>query len=543
MAGVGASGLAANIHAQEQGTDVLSMSMRKAAGCCLAWLDPKHDYFPTGGYEVAHDTGRWWDAMLRWEAATGNAIPEQLEAAMLRNIQALTSNPAALLMNTEATGTPASKLRVNTHNIRESMLAYVALMQHRRSDWARERGQVLVRAIDNALDSDGQLDFSRLARPLGAPVTTDPLMVHRSVPNKWFDATAGTGRALEAFLLFSELTGDSAAKRLVERVAEAQFKQTIGADGRVRREFLDREHVGHNHSYCGTLRGLLLYGLKTRRQDYVRGVLNTYRRGLFGTTISESGWTPHDLGKVRFPNEWGDPVGEHASCGDIAQMGMWLGLRDGQEDLLDDVERLVRARLLPSQIDEPENPRRDGAWGVYAHPYGRGSILDVFAAVLHSLADLYTHVVTTARDRTTSINFHFSVDTPAVRIVCSRKERGQLRITSKKRQPLLIRVPGWAPRPSVRLRVQDRPATLRWKGSYLATGVLSPNTAIELEYDLPTRKSVEVMPVSGKRFELSWRGDEVVGCNPEVPIYPAASSRFQTENPTRASTWFRPGQP
>ena len=43
---------------------VLKQAMHRAGNCCLAWLDPEHDYMPTGGYEVAHDTGRWWDAML-----------------------------------------------------------------------------------------------------------------------------------------------------------------------------------------------------------------------------------------------------------------------------------------------------------------------------------------------------------------------------------------------------------------------------------------------------------------------------------------------
>jgi len=363
--------------------------MSRAAKCCLAWLDPNREYFPTGGYEAAHDTGRWWDAMLRWQAATGNAIPSRQEAAMLRNIRDLASNPAALLTNTEATGSPAAKLVANPHNIRESMLAYTALVRFRHSDWARERGQLLVRTIQNALEEDGQLDYPQLVKIIGAPASSDRLMIQRAEPKQWFDATATTGRALEAIVLFSEATGVRAAGDLADRIAAAQLKQAIGNDGRIRREFLDSQHVGHNHSYLGTLRGLLLYGLRTGRKEYVRAVLNTYRRGLFGTDISESGWTPHDLGKIRFHDEAGDPVGEHASCGDVAQLAMWLALRAGQEDLLDDVERLVRARLLPSQIDEPANPRRDGAWGVYYHPFGRGAILDVFAAVLHSLADIY----------------------------------------------------------------------------------------------------------------------------------------------------------
>ena len=74
--------------------------MDRAAKCCLAWLNPDQEYLPTGGYELAHDTGRWWDAMLRFEAATGTRIPEQAETAMMKNLRTLTDNPAALLMNT-----------------------------------------------------------------------------------------------------------------------------------------------------------------------------------------------------------------------------------------------------------------------------------------------------------------------------------------------------------------------------------------------------------------------------------------------------------
>ena len=33
-------------------------------------LNPEHNYAPTGGWARHHDAGRWWDAMLRLEAAT-----------------------------------------------------------------------------------------------------------------------------------------------------------------------------------------------------------------------------------------------------------------------------------------------------------------------------------------------------------------------------------------------------------------------------------------------------------------------------------------
>src|SRR5882757_1286208 len=138
----------------------LRASMDRAAQCCLAWLNPEQAFLPTGGYELAHDTGRWWDAMLRYEAATGVRIPEWAETAMLGNLRTLTDNPAALLMNSARLPGPAEKIKVNPHNLRETMLAYTALVQHRKSDWAWAQGRKLLQTIEATLDPDGQMDYA-----------------------------------------------------------------------------------------------------------------------------------------------------------------------------------------------------------------------------------------------------------------------------------------------------------------------------------------------------------------------------------------------
>ncbi|MFA6564882.1 MAG: hypothetical protein WCV00_23455 [Verrucomicrobiia bacterium] len=497
-------------------------AMDRAAKCCLAWLNPEQEFLPTGGYEVAHDTGRWWDAMLRFEAATGTRIPAHADAAMMRNLQTLTDNPAALLMNTARLPGPPEKIKVNPHNLRESLLAYTALVRHRKSDWARQQGRKLVETIHRLLDPDGQLDYEKLAGIAGGPLTTDRLMVQRSPAGQWFNATATTGRAIEAIVWFHEATGDVRAMELAKRLAEVHLRHVIAPAGDVRAELRDPNHVGHTHSYCGTLRGLLLYGLASSDKQYVDAVAATYRKGLWGTAISHSGWTPHDQGKIRFPDKEGDPIGEHASCGDVAQMALWLALRGGQTDLLDDVERLVRARLLPSQIVNPKTPRSDGAWGVYSHPFGYGNILDVFAAVLHSLADFHEHIVTRAANGVLSVNLHFDTATPALTVRSKRGTNATLLITPKQRCDLRIRVPAWAARESVRLAIADKPLPLRWEGSFLivARNDVTAGSAITLQHNLPQRQTVEEMPVSHRKFHLTWRGDEVVSCDPKVPIYP-----------------------
>ena len=48
--------------------------------------------------------------------------------------------------------------------------------------------------------------------------------------------------------------------------------------------------------------------------------------------------------------------------------------------------------------------------------------------------------------------------------------------------------------------------------------------AITLRHDLPASQTVEEMPVSRRKFALTWRGDEVVTCEPKVPIYQSKSA-------------------
>ncbi len=507
----------------------LRPAMDRSAQCCLAWLNPKQAFLPTGGYELAHDTGRWWDAMLRYETATGTRIPEWAETAMLGNLRTLTDNPAALLMNSARLPGPEERIKVNPHNLRETLLAYTALIRFRKDDWARAQGLRLIETMAALLEPDGQMDYEGLARVAGGPLTADPLMIQRAPAGEWFNATGTTGRALEAVVEFHEATGDPKAGELAQRLAAVHLRQAIDPAGAVRAELRDPAHVGHTHSYCGTLRGLLRHGFATKDRAYIDAVAATYRRGLWGTAISHSGWTPHDQGRIRFPNKDGEPIGEHASCGDVAQIALWLALQDGQTELLDDVERLIRARLLPSQIGDAENPRRDGAWGVYGHPFGYGAILDVFAAVLHSLADFQEHIITTPADGVIAVNLHFDRETSQASIRAHRAAEATLWLTPKQPGEWHLRVPGWAARESVRLSVESpsplaaRALPLRWQGSYLVIphGEANVGDTVILKHDLPTRQTIEEMPVSGRKFALTWRGDDVAACDPQVPIYPA----------------------
>ncbi len=495
--------------------------LERAAGCCLAWLDPEHGWLPTGGYEIAHDTGRWWDAMLKCQATIGSPIPALQEAAMLENLQRLTDNPAGLLTNDSRAEQAGGVRQVNPHNFRESLLAYSALVKWRNHTWSREHGAKLVDTTRRMLLPDGQMDYVRLAELMQLPLNQDPSMIQRAPDGQWFDATGSTGRALEGFVWFHEVTGSADAMELASTLAAVHRRHVTRPDGRVPPAILNSNNVGHNHSYLGTLRGLLRYGLCSGRSEFVEAVAQTYRCGLSGTVVSESGWTPHDLGKSRFPNEHGDPLGEHGSCADVVQLALWLATQCGQVDLWDDVERLLRARILPSQIDDPSQPRRHGAWGVYGHPFERGCILDVFAAVLSMLTEVYRMAVTAGPDGTVSVNLHFTIDTPLASVEARRQEHGCTSVKLTKPVTLRVRLPAWSPAAQARITVGDKPLDVRWEGAYavVPAEAAPAGVPIQLHYDLPARTSIETLPVSGQQYRLTWRGDDVMACEPPAPIY------------------------
>jgi hypothetical protein len=466
--------------------------------------------------------------MLRLEDATGFEIPEHLEEAMLHNLKTLTHNPDGLLMNNPDVPWLKDEARINPHNFREAMIAFNALVRYRNSDWAKKAGHQLLETMSKCFGLDGRFDYSRLGSYGKVPLSTDPC--HDQPDARWFDATANSGRSLEGVIWFYEATGDDLAIDVAARIALHHLKNTVNYDGSIRREIIYPDNVGHNHSYLGTLRGLLLFGLLTGQSEYVDAIASTYKNALWKHNITESGWTPHDLGKTRFPNEDGDPVAETASCGDVAQLGLWLALRCNRINLLDDVERLMRSRIFPAQISEAdikhfgdisetEMRRRLGGWGVHGNAYGKGCIHDVLAAVLHTATDVYNSIVERSLFGL-AVNLSLDYSGPLATVETERTEQAKITVIPKIHDNVMIRIPQWAPEDSISVAVgkQDYPAFC--VGSWLHVGKsdISSGSEIVVRYDLPERTSDEILP-SGKSYNLKWKGDQVVGISPhESPL-------------------------
>ena len=247
-------------------------------------------------------------------------------------------------------------------------------------------------------------------------------------------------------------------------------------------------------------------------------------------------------------------MGETTSPGDAAQLALWLA-QLGHTEFLDDAERIVRARILPSQIVRPLGvrfasgesssnldpetlgpgwmrgtrfPTRTdpealvlGAFGgMHTHPHG--GILpttDVTAADLHTLCDICTHIVETDAAGV-RINFHFDYRGQGVECACREQgTRRALDIRSESGRNLLVRIPRWADRKTVALKVNGAAALLQMHGDYACLpGRAGGGTHAVVEMDLPVEKIKEW--THDTAHEFTWVGDTVRGITPNAPFLP-----------------------
>ena len=510
----------------------IKQSMELAGRNLLHCLRPEDQFRPLWGVDIEpdfratcrrsrfeHNVGRWWDAVLRLEAATGFEIPAEMEAAMLRNLGDCLDNPLSVCAPVD----PAASC-FDGHTQREILLALSALVRWRDNDWAKEAGHRMILALDRFFQDNGEWNLAlmnRIAAQQGRHVDATKDLGG----NVGVESSRTHGRMIEGLLEFYMSAGDTAAMRLATRLAEFHLETSTRPDG----SFPETDKYVHTHSLLGTYRGLLLYGKLTRQWTYIDRIAKTYANTV-RTAVKESGFISHDWGN--------DNTGEPTSPGDAAQLALWLA-RLGYGEFLDDVERIVRARLLPSQITEPlglhpaegESSPADlddlavGAFGgMHALTHGgKRPTTDITAAILHTLCDIYSQVIE-ERAIGMIVNFHFDYDDARIRMETTRTDVGRLVIQPKIAKPITIRIPTWAPAESVRLAVNGRPIEPSWVGRFLMVSAQQPPARIEVEYGLPVRSIDE--HTDGVDYRITWRGDDVIGIAPNtdfLPFYPTMS--------------------
>lgn len=507
----------------------------------LASLSPDHAGLPywcvdinargLAGFRMwwpGHNLGRWWDAMLRLEAATGFRIPARAEADMRRNLLRFFDNPDHLCLE-PVTAANRHGYAIDLHSLREGMLALHALVRWRDDAWALETGRRMVASVDRLTRDPARWDLRRFGLARSAKLSLG-----------WGeDPTASHGRMIEALIWFAEAAGSAEAIALAERLVAWHLANTFLPDGRINPKATSAHH---SHSVLGTLRGIALLGLRAGMQELVDFAARAMRVTVL-RLVKPSGYTCHDLLL--------DRRGETTTPGDAAQLALWLASA-GYGEFWDDAQRIVRSRILPSQITSapPLEPAGDpaldihrdiarrcvGAFGgMHAHPHGETRpTTDITAADLHTLADVTSHVVETT-PLGTRVNLHLDHDADLASIRVRRGSRSLVEVKLKagvRGRPLWIRLPRWADRNGLSLRIGQKRVLPAWVGDYavLDAEATRPAGLVTLEHDLPVREQVE--PTDGVEYRLRWRGDDLMEVQPppdQLPFYPRGAAVRQRE--------------
>ena len=472
----------------------------------------------------SHNIGRWWAAMLPLEDATGFEIPLDVEAGQMANLERYTDNPAGILLDVSdypEDRDDATKWYI--HSFRETMLTFAALAKYRNNRRVVGAGRRAVEQMDKASQDLSTWDFSPVSQPTKI---NHPVYSH--------------GRSMEGLIGFYQATGQLPALELAGRYARYHRRNTVRDDGS-----LAEDNGNHTHSYLNTLRGLLLYGKVIGEADYINVVKATYAHAV-QEMITPSGFITHDIcvDKAQLC------VGDAASAGDVATIALWLWQQTKDNALLDDVERIVRARLLPAQVvqaadvkpletgdgDEYRDlaQRMAGALGgATSHTFGKSAITDITAATLNSLIEVYNNVIT-VNNNEVRVNMHFSRRNQFASVSAQRGEKAKVAVTVFGPQNLCVRVPRWAPADSVTLLVNGAARPIKKQGDYICIGGEANGIDVELGYDLPERMETELgrcqyfdsserlrPPMEKPRtYTLKWRGDEVIAAAPTVPYFP-----------------------
>ena len=482
--------------------DDLFTRMIAAEQPVLGCVNDENQYLPSK-FTPAHNLGRWWEAALELEATTGMKIPSRMERAMSLNLRAMTNNPYGLLL-TEPEVFGYGDL--NYHNLREALLTFSSLIQYRKSRWAPLCAEKLLDTINRRF-FEKTLTDDEICAVTGEQISEDTMVVrpaddiYRDV-----DDTPTTGRAIEGMYRYWLQTNSPLALEVMQKAVAFHREHAICADGSTPAWMTDTYHTGHNHSYLGTVRGLLLYAIHFNDKELIESIYLTYKKSIPKYNCDETGYAPHDLALARFPDQFGDPQGDHASCTDRIYIAYLLALHCGYVELLDDVEKLIRARLFPFQVKEGA---ACGAWGTFCTYFGIGDTVDVYCLIASTFCHMYRTMLPEKEDGV-YVQLHFSGKTSAVTVESFRDNKQHTKITPHTQKCVYVRIPAWCPEESIKLTDEAGNAVPYSRdGIWL---VISPEEGktVELTFDLPTYETTTSTWVSKKQFLLSWKGDALI---------------------------------
>ncbi|RKN44945.1 beta-L-arabinofuranosidase domain-containing protein [Streptomyces hoynatensis] len=313
---------------------------------------------------------------------------------------------------------------------------------------------------------------------------------------------------------------------------------------------------GHFHTRLGTLEGLAGYALFTGDHALTAFVKRAFDWALTQTTAF--GWTPGDLADQRY---------EHETCSLVDMIGIGATLaRAGHTRYWGVVERFLRNHLTASQLTETDwvrsapdrsldtpgwethhrvGERVKGAFAGYGAPndyvsdviLGRGHTSDVQACCVGSgVRGLFTgwNAVVTGDERLLRVNLLLNRGSRFLDVRSHLPHEGRVDLDLRADcRELRLRVPDWAGH--AHLAVTRRPASGepvtaagREPALWAPDGCLRlarPRAGERITVTFPLAEVTTEETAAGRSFRTHWRGDDVVGIEPEGKTRPMYSAR------------------
>jgi hypothetical protein len=124
----------------------------------------------------------------------------------------------------------------------------------------------------------------------------------------------------------------------------------------------------------------------------------------------------------------------------------------------------------------------------------------------------------TGDPKETRVNMAFNRTSPLVNVISCLPHRGEMDLFVGTARRVLVRLPDWAPKESVRAYVAKRPVPVKWQGSYVVFGKVSKGQQLTVTYPLRIADMKET--IYGVTYDEKWRGNTIVDINPPGKLIP-----------------------
>jgi len=455
---------------------------------------------------LGHMPGRWLDALLAAEHAVG-IRPDEAVIRRLADIAYMAlDHPIGLPRNLDMT-TYGPANASHSHNLRESMHAFAALLRHRGETRALDAAKRQIAAVSRYYDFAAAVwKTEQLLQETGGKLggADWALPMH-------------LGRYIGPLVKLYRASGLEEALEQAIRIKTLLFRCVFNEQG----DYDPQRFGDHTHSTTSTLSSLALLGDTLGDKTIFDRIVAFMNNGLRHIALP-FGWCLES-------NKRKDHCGEINNTGDILETCLILGKR-GYPGYWQQAEQIMRSHLLPAQLldtcfvpewDRPEEDgrhrmasRAKGAFGFpcpYGHEYEPGSRIsfnyDIVGGGVSSLCAAYLAKV----DRCGSligVNLHFDHRDDEIEVTSPYPNGDTLELYLKKAHPVRVRLSDWVDRERVAAKSRERDDIRTVVlGEWLYLFGLQAGDSATIR--LPMAVRTVSYPFRGDTFTFRWRGDAV----------------------------------